>query len=63
MAQIESLFVTRLYRADLSEHGKTIDPNESSVSDHFGKTPKTIRNWLHKADAALEKKWRGVHNE
>ena len=42
---------------------ETIDPNESSVSDHFGKTPKTIRNWLHKADAALEKKWRGVHNE
>lgn len=42
---------------------ETIDPNESSVSDHFGKTPKTIRNWLHKADAALEKKWRGDHHE
>lgn len=42
---------------------ETIDPNESSVSDHFGKTPKTIRNWLHKADATLEKKWRGDHNE
>lgn len=42
---------------------ETIDPNELSVSDHFGKTPKTIRNWLHKADAALEKKWRGDHHE
>lgn len=42
---------------------ETIDPNESSVSDHFGKTPKTIRNWFHKADATLEKKWRGDHNE
>jgi DNA-directed RNA polymerase specialized sigma24 family protein len=42
---------------------ESIDPNESSVSDHFGKTPKTIRNWLHKADAALEKKWRGDHHE
>jgi DNA-directed RNA polymerase specialized sigma24 family protein len=42
---------------------EAIDPNESSVSDYFGKTPKTIRNWLHKADAALEKKWQGDHNE
>lgn len=28
MAQIESLFVTRLYRAQLSEHGKGVDPAE-----------------------------------
>jgi len=42
---------------------ETIDSNEPSVSDHFGKTPKTIRNWLHKANAALENKWRGDHHE
>ena len=28
MAQIESLFVTRLYRAALSEHGPKIDASE-----------------------------------
>jgi len=28
MAQIDSLFVTRLYRAALSEHGPSIDPEE-----------------------------------
>ncbi len=28
MAQIDSLFVTRLYRADLSEHGPRVDPEE-----------------------------------
>ncbi|MGB0411158.1 MAG: TIGR02466 family protein [Pikeienuella sp.] len=28
MSQIQSLFVTRLYRAQLSEHGPTIDPSE-----------------------------------
>ncbi len=32
MSQIESLFVTRLYRAHLSEHGKPIDPQELEVS-------------------------------
>ncbi|APX88522.1 hypothetical protein BV394_01255 [Brevirhabdus pacifica] len=28
MAQIDSLFVTRLYRAALAEHGKPVDPGE-----------------------------------
>ena len=28
MSQIESLFVTRLYRAALSEHGQPVDPAE-----------------------------------
>ncbi|TKZ19179.1 hypothetical protein FAP39_12115 [Shimia litoralis] len=32
MAQIESLFVTRLYRAKLSEHGTAIDPEELEAS-------------------------------
>ncbi len=32
MAQIDSLFVTRLYRAHLSEHGPKIDPDEMENS-------------------------------
>ncbi len=32
MAQIDSLFVTRLYRAALSEHGPKIDPQEMEAS-------------------------------
>ncbi|MDQ2093885.1 2OG-Fe(II) oxygenase family protein [Rhodalgimonas zhirmunskyi] len=32
MAQIDSLFVTRLYRARLSEHGPTIDADELEAS-------------------------------
>ncbi|RMD90907.1 MAG: hypothetical protein D6811_09940 [Alphaproteobacteria bacterium] len=32
MAQISSLFVTRLYRAHLSEHGPEIDPDELEAS-------------------------------
>src|SRR6056297_4146722 len=32
MAQIDSLFVTRLYRAALSEHGPTIDGAELEAS-------------------------------
>ncbi|MGX9356474.1 2OG-Fe(II) oxygenase family protein [Roseobacteraceae bacterium S113] len=32
MAQISSLFVTRLYRAALAEHGPSIDANELEVS-------------------------------
>lgn len=32
MAQIDSLFVTRLYRAALAEHGKPIDARELEVS-------------------------------
>ncbi|MCG7624812.1 MULTISPECIES: TIGR02466 family protein [unclassified Epibacterium] len=32
MAQIDSLFVTRLYRAALSEHGPSIDPQEMETS-------------------------------
>ncbi|MDV7143687.1 2OG-Fe(II) oxygenase family protein [Tropicimonas sp. TH_r6] len=32
MPQIETLFVTRLYRAELKEQGKTIDPQELETS-------------------------------
>ncbi|MGB0905352.1 MAG: TIGR02466 family protein, partial [Mangrovicoccus sp.] len=32
MAEIESLFVTRLYRAALTEFGDTIDPQELEAS-------------------------------
>ena len=34
------------------------DPDEATISRHFNKTPRTIRNWLKKADEEL-KKWRG----
>jgi len=35
------------------------DPNVRTISRLFGKNPRTIRNWLKKADEALET-WRGV---
>jgi DNA-directed RNA polymerase specialized sigma24 family protein len=34
------------------------DPNVRTISQHFGKDPRTIRNWLKKANVALET-WRG----
>ena len=34
------------------------DPAVQTISRHFGKTPRTIRNWLSKADVILEA-WRG----
>ena len=34
------------------------DPNVRTISRHFGKTPRTIRNWLSRADELLEA-WRG----
>ena len=34
------------------------DPNVQTISRQFGKDPRTIRNWLKKADEALER-WRG----
>ena len=34
------------------------DPAVQTISQHFGKTPRTIRNWLSKADVILEA-WRG----
>ncbi len=34
------------------------DPNVRTISRHFGKDPRTIRNWLKKAEEALER-WRG----
>ncbi len=34
------------------------DPAVQTISQHFGKTPRTIRNWLSKADEILEA-WRG----
>jgi hypothetical protein len=38
------------------------DPLEPTISKHFNVTPKTIRNWLTKAEGDL-KKWRGGTNE
>ena len=34
------------------------DPTVRTISSHFGKVPRTIGNWLKKAEEALEK-WRG----
>ncbi len=34
------------------------DPAVRTISRHFGKTPRTIRNWLSRADEILEA-WRG----
>ena len=34
------------------------DPSVQTISQHFGKTPRTIRNWLSRADESLEA-WRG----
>ena len=34
------------------------DPDVQTISRHFGKTPRTIRNWLSKADEILQA-WRG----
>lgn len=34
------------------------DPARQTISRHFGKTPRTIRNWLSKGDEILEA-WRG----
>lgn len=34
------------------------DPSVRTISRHFGKDPRTIRNWLRKAEEALER-WRG----
>ncbi len=34
------------------------DPAVQTISRHFGKTPRTIRNWLSKAEEILEP-WRG----
>jgi RNA polymerase sigma factor (sigma-70 family) len=34
------------------------DPSVRTISRQFGKTPRTIRNWLNRAEDALQK-WRG----
>lgn len=36
------------------------DPTVPTISRHFGKDPRTIRNWLAKAEEELER-WRGEH--
>jgi len=41
---------------------ESIDPNEPTLSKYFGKTPRTIRNWLNQADEIL-KKWQGENHE
>ena len=35
---------------------ESIDPNVPTLSNHFDKTPRTIRHWLKKADEILKKK-------
>jgi len=40
----------------------SIDPNEPTLSKYFGKTPKTIHNWLKQADEILNK-WQGENHE
>ena len=34
------------------------DPQAPTIAKHFGKTPRTIRNWMAQAEAILES-WRG----
>lgn len=41
---------------------ESIDPKAITISSFYGKTPKTIRNWLKQADDILEK-WRGAKDE
>lgn len=41
---------------------ESIDPDEPTLSKYFGKTPRTIRNWLKQADEIL-KKWQGENHE
>ena len=38
------------------------DPDQPTISKFFGKTSRTIRYWLQKAETALEK-WRGENHE
>lgn len=38
------------------------DPNAPTISEYFGKTPRTIRNWLATAEKQL-KKWRDDQDE
>lgn len=52
---IRSAFLFRNYAGWPIEHR---DADTPSISRHFGKTPRTIRNWLSKADEILEA-WRG----
>ena len=40
----------------------SIDPNEPTLRKYFGKTPRTINNWLNQADEIL-KKWQGENHE
>ena len=45
----------------LSEYGwqiESLDPTEPTISKHFNVSPRTIRNWLAKAEKDLET-WRG----
>lgn len=49
-------FILRYYSGWLIEHK---DPEIPTISRHFNRDPRTIRNWLKKADQALEA-WRGA---
>ncbi|HEX2909861.1 MAG TPA: hypothetical protein VH186_03565 [Chloroflexia bacterium] len=40
---------------------ESLDPKVVTISTVFGKTPKTIRNWLHEAEKILVR-WRGETN-
>lgn len=56
--EIRQAFVLRHYYGWQIE---SEDPDEPTISKHFGKTQRTIRNWLNKADDALQR-WRKGQN-
>jgi DNA-directed RNA polymerase specialized sigma24 family protein len=56
---IRTAFVLHYYEGWKIE---SIDPEEITLSTYFRVTPKTIGNWLRKADFEL-KNWRGDHHE
>lgn len=56
---IRTAFVLHHYKGWKIE---SIDPEEITLSTYFRVTPKTIGNWLRKAELEL-KNWRGDHHE
>lgn len=56
---LQEVYVLR-YKYDFQI--ESIDPSEPTLSKYFGKTPRTIRNWLKQADEIL-KKWQGENHE
>jgi DNA-directed RNA polymerase specialized sigma24 family protein len=56
---LRSTFILRHYYGWPIEHR---DPSVPSISRHFGKTPRTVQNWLKKAEETLET-WRGGQDD